>query len=342
MFFLLERIRKIITSLSRRSLLFAILIGVALVLIFSTSVFLLEKNSNEGFSNFGDSIWWIIVTFTTIGYGDIAPITPLGRIIAVIGILIGVGFLAMVLGLIANYIFNLIERRKKGMQTINSTNHILICGWNKEEGINVLKELIADKKFESVAIIAELDEHPALDINQASFVKGSAADKRVLEKANAGKAKAALIFAKDSLDPASDGQTVLSAMNLKSLKKDIYICAELVEDGNEDYLRKAGCNSVIDITRVGSNLMVQAIQNPGVSEVISDLLSNRVGNEFYRVPVTQKIQGRRIRDIINQYENFVILGYERNGKKVINPEKDSMIEKDDYLFVIAENRPDFQ
>ena len=51
----------------------------------------------------GDSIWWSFVTTTSVGYGDIYPTTSLGRIIAVVLMIIGLGFVGMLSGTIATY-----------------------------------------------------------------------------------------------------------------------------------------------------------------------------------------------------------------------------------------------
>lgn len=62
--------------------------------------------SNGGTSclaTFGDALWWAIVTATTVGYGDIAPVTPIARVIAVVLMLVGIGTLGMITGSIATY-----------------------------------------------------------------------------------------------------------------------------------------------------------------------------------------------------------------------------------------------
>lgn len=55
---------------------------------------------------FGDALWWSIVTTTTVGYGDISPVTPAGRIIAVVLMLLGIGLIGMLTGTITTYFTN--------------------------------------------------------------------------------------------------------------------------------------------------------------------------------------------------------------------------------------------
>ncbi|GAV19295.1 potassium voltage-gated channel Shaker-related subfamily A member 5 [Mariprofundus micogutta] len=61
-----------------------------LVFVFGTITFLLEHGQNPQFAEFPDGLWWAFVTLTTVGYGDIVPITSAGRIIAVMTMIFGI------------------------------------------------------------------------------------------------------------------------------------------------------------------------------------------------------------------------------------------------------------
>ncbi|NWF36159.1 ion channel [Mariprofundus sp. KV] len=61
-----------------------------LVFIFGTVTFSLEHGSNPQFGDFQDGLWWAFVTLTTVGYGDIVPQTPAGRVVAVMTMIFGV------------------------------------------------------------------------------------------------------------------------------------------------------------------------------------------------------------------------------------------------------------
>jgi len=51
----------------------------------------------------GDGIWWSVVTSTTVGYGDLSPVTPIGRGLAVVLMIVGIGTIGMITGSIATY-----------------------------------------------------------------------------------------------------------------------------------------------------------------------------------------------------------------------------------------------
>lgn len=73
----------------------------ALVIILGSIMYLVENGQN-GFKSIPDSIYWAIVTITTVGYGDISPVTPMGKFIASIIMLLGYGIIAVPTGIITS------------------------------------------------------------------------------------------------------------------------------------------------------------------------------------------------------------------------------------------------
>ncbi|MFD2169831.1 ion transporter [Tumebacillus lipolyticus] len=76
----------------------------AVILLWSaTAVYLLEKGNNDSFQTWGDALWWSVVTTTTVGYGDISPITEGGRIIAAFLMISGIGLIGTFTANLANH-----------------------------------------------------------------------------------------------------------------------------------------------------------------------------------------------------------------------------------------------
>ncbi|PZD94963.1 ion transporter [Paenibacillus sambharensis] len=69
----------------------------------SVGVFLLETGINDNIQSFGDAVWWSIVTTTTVGYGDISPVSNGGRIIAVFLMITGIGMIGTITANLANH-----------------------------------------------------------------------------------------------------------------------------------------------------------------------------------------------------------------------------------------------
>lgn len=79
-------------------------------------MYYIERNAQpEAFANIGDGFWWAIVAFTTVGYGDIYPITPIGRLLSSLISLIGIAMIAIPTGIISSAFMNMmLDKRKKG------------------------------------------------------------------------------------------------------------------------------------------------------------------------------------------------------------------------------------
>ncbi len=74
---------------------------IILCIILGTVMYLIEGDNDSGFTSIPESVYWAIVTLTTVGYGDIAPVTPLGQLIASIIMIMGYGIIAIPTGIVS-------------------------------------------------------------------------------------------------------------------------------------------------------------------------------------------------------------------------------------------------
>jgi voltage-gated potassium channel len=95
---------------SIRKIFIFMLIVVMLVVIFGSVMYLVENGEN-GFASIPESIYWAIVTITTVGYGDISPATPLGKFVASIIMLMGYGIIAVPTGIVTTEMALAVRKR---------------------------------------------------------------------------------------------------------------------------------------------------------------------------------------------------------------------------------------
>lgn len=87
---------------SRRKILVFFVFMLSLVFVEGTAMYVLEHDANPGFRNIPQSIYWAIVTITTVGYGDISPSTVLGKVMASVIMLTGFTIIAVPTGIVTS------------------------------------------------------------------------------------------------------------------------------------------------------------------------------------------------------------------------------------------------
>ena len=98
---------------SKTKILVFIYFVLILSVIFGTIMYLVEAQANSGFSNIPHSIYWTIVTMTTVGYGDIVPQTDLGRTIASVIMILGYGIIAVPTGIVTSEMTKIKHKKSK-------------------------------------------------------------------------------------------------------------------------------------------------------------------------------------------------------------------------------------
>jgi voltage-gated potassium channel len=102
-------------------------IVLTLVVILGSIMYLVEGREN-GFTSIPQSIYWAIVTITTVGYGDISPVTPLGQFVACIIMLMGYGIIAVPTGIVTNEMMNAARNKQQ------HTEACPVCGRESHDG----------------------------------------------------------------------------------------------------------------------------------------------------------------------------------------------------------------
>ncbi|AXY60346.1 ion transporter [Acinetobacter sp. WCHAc010052] len=94
-----------------------IFILMIMIVMAAAGIYVVESRAQpEVFSSIPASMWWAVVTLTTVGYGDVTPITPIGRFLGALITILGVGLAALPAGILANGLANELELRKQQLE----------------------------------------------------------------------------------------------------------------------------------------------------------------------------------------------------------------------------------
>jgi voltage-gated potassium channel len=132
----------VVFSNERRPLLASAGIMVTLLIFISSLTYLVEHDAQpQNFGSVPQAMWWGIVTLATVGYGDVVPITPLGRLIGGFAVVLGMGMFALPAGILANGFAEEMRRRN------------FVVTWNLVANVPFFEHLAAARIAEIAAML---------------------------------------------------------------------------------------------------------------------------------------------------------------------------------------------
>lgn len=100
-------------------------ISVIIIIISAMALYYAENSAQpDVYSSIPASIWWAVVTLTTVGYGDVYPVTPIGRIVAGVIMLLGISFIAFPTGILSSTMNDIIRERHELERIAGGTHEI--------------------------------------------------------------------------------------------------------------------------------------------------------------------------------------------------------------------------
>jgi len=254
--------------------------------------------------------WWAIVTMTTVGYGDFAPSTPEGRFFAVFIMFAGIALVSLLTATISSIYVAKRIREDKGLEKVNISDHIILCGWNKnaESIIDSLRNLTDQKTLELV-LINEIHEdivnHLKNKYMDLHFVAGDFTSEEILKKASIENAKTAIII--PSLDDENigspDEKTIFATLTIKSLVSSVRVIAYLMQRENLTHIRRANVDEVVLSDDFGAYMLASHVMDPGIPQTTKRLLNASSDTRLRRVDIPDQFVGRTFDDLFSYFRS---------------------------------------
>jgi voltage-gated potassium channel len=321
-------------------------LAVYFVLIYALVAF--EAVSNQTpIDSIPNAIWYSIVTLTTVGYGDMFPMTLYGRIIGYIFVFSSLVFYGLLIGSFSSFVITLRENRKLGLTGTNFTNHTVIIGWN-DFGTLVVDQLLGVGK--KVAIVVN-------DKTEIDFIREKYTHKNIfvlyadyknydmLTKVNIESSSNVFINFEE------DSEKLVYILNLKKLYPNLDYVVTLSNGDLKDTFLSAGVNNTISENEISSKLLASYMFEPDVAAYSESFMSIAKTEGDYDIkqflvtpnnPYAGKAYQDSFFDLKQKY-NSVLIGITKrdkygNRRLIKNPLGDLKIAPGDYLILLLNGK----
>jgi voltage-gated potassium channel len=290
----------------------------------------------EGWSAW-DAFYMTVITVTTVGYGEVHPLSQEGRAFTVVILLTGVGAFFYAFSLFMTLLAegSFLERRARrrlARMLDELTDHFILCGFGR------MGEIIAREFTRQRVAFVVIERNPdrmhlAMD---AGFlcVEADASSEEVLRRVRIDKARGLIAAV------STDAENVYAVLTARLLKPDLFIVGRAETDDARTKLTRAGANRVISPYHIGGLQLAQSALRPAVVDFVQLATSSDnmdLNLEQVHVGDRSTLAGQSLLDAgLRQRFGVVVVGIRRaDGRMDFNPEPETRIRGGDDLVVLG-------
>ena len=274
-----------------------------------------------------DSLYMTVITLSTIGYGEVNPVSQPGRIFTLFLIVMGVGYFLYVIGNVVQFLVEgrirlVLGRHKLDKQINQLNNHYIVCGYGRM-GRAFCRYLI-QKGLKFVVIEKNVDRIPVMNTDHILYVSGEATLEENLLKGGIKRASNLIATL------GTDADNVFLVLLAKGLNPELYVVARASQNASKKPLDTAGADVVVSPFDIGARRMAHAILRPNVIRFLEFAFADEstdIHIEEFPVAASSKLINVSLKESgIRQSHNLIILSIiKTDGEMVFNPSADTKI-----------------
>ncbi len=289
-----------------------------------------------------DCLYMTIITMTTVGFREVAPLSAQGKIFTMLLIVTSISVLVYVTMNLARFVLdgelaNYIKTYRVDKKIAKLKNHVIIVGYgrNGEQAAIELAEnkvdfVVVDKRDN---VISRVRENPEL-----LYIKGDATHEEVLEQARIHDARALIVTTPE------DADNVFVVLTARSMNPGLTVISRASEMESLMKLKRAGASNVIMPERIGGQRMAKLVHQPDVVEFLEYILLQKTQDVFLEEMSCKKLSqqwvGKSISEMkVRELTGANIVGIKTGGARYIfNPDPQMILSRNDQLFVLGNRK----
>ena len=282
-----------------------------------------------------DSAYMTIITLSTVGFGELRPLSPTGKMFTSVLILFGVGTLAFTISRMTELLLErrLFYRRRLRMDINRLDGHVIVCGYGRM-GQAVCDQLrLKGQPFVVIERDTDICER-AYEEEKILHILGDATDDTILERAGVERA-----IALASVLPG-DAENLFVTLSSRKINPRLTIVARTSDTKNEAKMIAAGANRVLNPFNSGGRMMVRQLLQPTVTaffDVLSDESSRDLSIEELELGGRSPLIGTPLADApIRRDHDVIVIAIRRDSEGLIfNPPGDLAPHEGDVLILLG-------
>ena len=273
---------------------------------------------------FTTGLYWAVTTATTVGYGDVTPHNPIGRLLASLVMLTTIPMLAAAFALLSGAAAATAVRRILAMHTqFPDGTYRLVVGMNP-----IVPALLDELAAAGIPVVLVADIDPATVRDGVHVVRGDPGEEATISKARPKDAEQALIVG------TSDGDVLVSAVMLRKQAPSLPVTALVSSPAVREALRDLGVQQSVSAHELVARTLAADLETPHAGEMISQLVGNR--DVLAEIEVEGTV-GKLLSAVRNERAGLV-LGLVHGGQFTMGIGDDPVIAAGDRLLVAEAER----
>jgi voltage-gated potassium channel len=330
-------IKRVGEKIDRRFFL-SLFLGLVVILGLAAAVVWLAE-TDRTVDMLGQSFYW--AGATVLGLGSSFATGPVGWVVGWLLGLFGVAIVATITGALVGFVIDFLLKEGQGMGASGYKDHIVLCGWNATAR-DLVEELNKDDYESRVVLLHDTERSPAPE--WVYFIRGSTSHDADLRRAGIEHASAAIVCPIDGTDQA-DMASILAVLAIESINPEVRTVVEVNNPDHVPHFQRANVNEIMVTSRLAAHLLARSALYPGLSQLVSDIVTGGEGSELYRVALPEVCAGMSIDQLASKLRAehlATLLAVVREGTTHTNPDQDFRVELGDDLVIVAEHLGDLE